>query len=164
MSIKENLLVKPSNPLGTSLKWSSLLSLCEHRSCPPHVDRIGLLPLHDWWPQISGALKLMTGAWCPGIGRNSYCPFRVSRVSGLSSTRNQATFHCPTSFNDQPSTAHILSQCTGNVCMYPGYLCPGVLPTTGCLDAHFLVSFFTYFDLKCLVFFSNDFGNCSLVG
>ena len=47
VSGKESLLAKPSRPLGTSLKWRSVLSLCDHRSCPLPVEEFGALALHD---------------------------------------------------------------------------------------------------------------------
>jgi hypothetical protein len=52
MSGKEDLLAKPSRPLGTSLKCISVLSLYDHRSRPLHVEGLGALPLLDCRPQI----------------------------------------------------------------------------------------------------------------
>ena len=87
VSGKKGLLAKPSRPLGTSLKWIFVLSLLDHRSCP-FFGEGGALSLRDWWPQIYGELQLVTGAWCPGIRRSAYHPFRVTRTSSLSSKRN----------------------------------------------------------------------------
>jgi hypothetical protein len=42
---------------------------------------------------------LVLGAWCLGIRRNTYHPFRVTKVSSLSSTRNQAAIPGPTCFH-----------------------------------------------------------------
>lgn len=59
MSGKESLLAMPSRSLCTSLAWRSVLSLHDHRSLPfphLHVQVLGELPLHDWWPQIFGRL------------------------------------------------------------------------------------------------------------
>jgi hypothetical protein len=39
---KESLVAKPSRPLCTSLVWRFVLSLCDHRSCPLHVEGLGI--------------------------------------------------------------------------------------------------------------------------
>ena len=47
VSGKGSLLAKPSRPLGTSLKWRSVLSLHDHRSHLLPVEGLGVRPLHD---------------------------------------------------------------------------------------------------------------------
>jgi hypothetical protein len=47
VSGKESLLDKPSRLLGTSLKWRSVLSVCDHRSFPLPVEGFGALLLCD---------------------------------------------------------------------------------------------------------------------
>jgi hypothetical protein len=41
VSGEASLLAKLSRPLGTSLKWKSVLRLCDDRSCPLHVRGLG---------------------------------------------------------------------------------------------------------------------------
>lgn len=77
---RENLLAKSSRPLGTLLKRRCVLSPSDHRSCPLHMEGLGMLPLGDWWPQI----------WT-----SAYHPLRVSRVSSLSSTGTKLPFIVP---------------------------------------------------------------------
>jgi hypothetical protein len=93
---KESLLAKSSRPLGTSLKWRSVLRLCDHRSRPLPVEGVGVLPLCDGWPQIYGRLQPSTRSLVPRSGANTFRSFKVSGVSSLSSTRNQTAFHGPT--------------------------------------------------------------------
>jgi hypothetical protein len=43
-----------------------------------------------------GDYSFMTGAMCPGARQNAFRQFRVTMVSSLCSTKNQAAFHGPT--------------------------------------------------------------------
>ena len=96
VSEKESLLAKPSRPLVTSLKWRSVISLPDHRSHPLSVEGFAALPLY----MTDGHKSWRAAASCqePGAQEQSdTChPFKVTRVSSLSSTRNKATFHSPT--------------------------------------------------------------------
>ena len=47
VSGKESLLAKSCLPLGTSLKWRSVLSLHDYRPHLLPVEGFGALPLHD---------------------------------------------------------------------------------------------------------------------
>jgi hypothetical protein len=47
MSEKGSLFAKPSRPLDIPLKCRSVLRLCDHRSCPLHVEGVGALPVCD---------------------------------------------------------------------------------------------------------------------
>jgi hypothetical protein len=84
VSGKESLLAMFSRPLGTSLKWSSVLNLCDHRSHGVHVKGLGALPLLDWWPQIYGDLwpcarSLVARSWekhpLSLQGHWGFCPY-----------------------------------------------------------------------------------------
>ena len=48
--------------LSLSLKWRSVLRLCDLWSCPLPVEGLGALPLHDWWPQIYVERRLVSRA------------------------------------------------------------------------------------------------------
>jgi hypothetical protein len=72
---KESLLTKPSRPLGTLLKWRSVLSLPDHRSHPLHVEGLGVLPLDK---SIGGVAS--DRGWCLETGKASTIP---SGSSGL---------------------------------------------------------------------------------
>ena len=48
--------------------------------------------------KIMEGCSLVSGAWCPGVWQNAYCPLQGYPLQGLwgfqpSSTRNQAAFH-----------------------------------------------------------------------
>jgi hypothetical protein len=91
VSGKESFLAKSSRPLGTLLKRRSVLRLHDHRSHSLPVEGLGA----NLWRVVGGCSHL-TGAGCPGAGQNTFCAFRVTGVSSLCSTRNQAVFHSPT--------------------------------------------------------------------
>jgi hypothetical protein len=56
-----------------------------------------------------GSCSYVTGAGGPGTWQNAYCPCRVTEVSSLCSTRDQAAFHIPLPHN------HWLASWTGVV-------------------------------------------------
>jgi hypothetical protein len=87
VSGKESLLVKSSRTLFISLKWRSVLSLWVYRSHPLQVQGFGVLPLHDWWPQIYGELRLVIGAWCLGTGDMLIIPSRYPGFRAQPGTR-----------------------------------------------------------------------------
>ena len=75
MSVKGLLLAIPSRPYWRSLSWaymttghfSFLLFWSEMLGMPQlHVEGLGALPLHGWWPQIYEGLRLVMGALVPG--------------------------------------------------------------------------------------------------
>lgn len=88
VSGKEILLVKSSRPLVTSLKWRSWSYICRGA----WGIALPRLMATNLWRAI-GVCSYMTGARCPRAGQNTFCPFRVTEVSILCSTRNQTNSH-----------------------------------------------------------------------
>jgi hypothetical protein len=54
VSGKEIWLAKSSTPLGTSLKWRSVLRLCDYKSHPETVEGFGVLPVTDGHKSMEG--------------------------------------------------------------------------------------------------------------
>jgi hypothetical protein len=91
-------LTKPFRPLGTSLKWRSILKLYDLCSHSLLVEGLGTLPLHDWWPRIMESCSLLS----PGVQELDKMLTVPCRVTCLWDhwgcwTKNQAAFHHPTS-------------------------------------------------------------------
>ena len=111
---KESLVEKSSSPLGTSLKWRSVLSLCDHRSHPLPVEGFAALPVCDWWPKIYGGLWPCARILVSGNSWNTYLLFRITGVSSLSSNMNKATFQGPIS---SPFTFFFKERCQWSDCV-----------------------------------------------
>ena len=78
MSGKGSLLAKPFRPLGTSLKWRSVLRLCDLWSCFLPLEGVGVLPLHDMTDghRPMESCSLLSWSWCPGAWQNACSPLQ----------------------------------------------------------------------------------------
>ena len=79
--------------LGISLKWRSVMRLCDHIL---YLWRgLGRCPYVTDGHKSMECYSLLSGAYCPGTRPNACQPLRVTGISNLSSTRNQAAFQSP---------------------------------------------------------------------
>jgi hypothetical protein len=96
VSGKGSLLAKPFRPLGTSLKWSSVLRLLTCGQVLYLWRDLGNYPYMTDNHKPMGNCGLVSGAWCPRAWQNAYRSLQGLWDFKPSSTRNQAAFNGPT--------------------------------------------------------------------
>ena len=75
-----------------------LKATLDHRLRPLPVEGLGTLPLHDWWPKVYGGLVSHVRSLVSKSIATCLQSLRITGISSLCSTRNQAHFHGPTVF------------------------------------------------------------------
>jgi hypothetical protein len=95
VSGKESLLAKPSAPLGTSLKWRSVLSLCDPGHALYMWISLGYCPYVTDDQKICGGLQLVTGACSLGTGETPITPSGFLGFQALAQQGTRLPFMVP---------------------------------------------------------------------